>query len=49
MFGGDLESVFQPIFTLGLGGLIGAVLVLSVALSVFYIIYLQSKRDHSDH
>lgn len=49
MFGGDLESLFNPILTLGIGGLIGAVFVLAVAVSVGYIVYLQSHVDRSEH
>lgn len=47
MFAGDLESVLNPIFTLGVGVLIGGAFVLSVALSIWYIVYAQTKRDRS--
>jgi hypothetical protein len=47
MFAGDLESVLNPIITLGIGGLIGGVFVLAVALSIWYIVYAQAKKDRS--
>ncbi|HEX4946970.1 MAG TPA: hypothetical protein VFZ34_09910 [Blastocatellia bacterium] len=49
MFAGDLESILQPLITLGIGGLIGAIFVLAVALSIWYIVYAQAKRDRSEH
>ncbi len=49
MFAGDLESVIQPIITLGIGGLIGGVFVLAVAVSVYYMVYMQAKKDRSEH
>ncbi len=49
MFAGDLESILQPIFALGVGGLIVATFVLTVAFSIGYIVYLQSQKAPSDH
>lgn len=49
MFAGDLDSILQPVITLGIGGLIGGVFVLSVALSIWYIVYSQAKKDRSEH
>lgn len=49
MFGGDSESLLQPIFTLGVGGAIGAFLVLAVGLSIGYMVYMQSRKDRSGH
>ena len=49
MFAGDLESILQPIFALGVGGAIVAGFVLTVAFSIGYIVYLQSQKAPSDH
>ncbi|MBL8205189.1 MAG: hypothetical protein JNM09_13225 [Blastocatellia bacterium] len=49
MFAGDLDAVLQPIVTLGIGGLIGGLFVLAVAVSIYYMVYLQSKKDRSEH
>ncbi len=47
MFAGDLDSILNPVITLGIGGLIGGVFVLAVALSIWYIVYAQAKKDRS--
>jgi hypothetical protein len=49
MFAGDLDSVLNPIITLGIGGLIGGIFVLAVAVSIYYIVYMQSNKDRSEH
>lgn len=49
MFAGDLESVLQPAITLGIGGLIGGAFVLAVAISIYYMVYMQAKKDRSEH
>ena len=49
MFAGDLESIVQPIFALGVGGFIGAAFVFAVAFSIGYIVYLQSQKVPGDH
>jgi hypothetical protein len=49
MFAGDLESILQPIFAIGVGAAIGGIFVLSVAFSIGYIVYLQTQKDSSDH
>lgn len=49
MFAGDLEAVLNPIMTLGMGGLIAGGFVLAVAVSIYYMVYLQSKKDRSEH
>jgi type II secretory pathway component PulF len=49
MFAGDLDSVLNPIITLGIGGLIGGIFVLAVAVSIYYIVYMQSNKDRNEH
>lgn len=50
MFAGDLESLLNPTITLGIGGLIGGIFVLAVALSIWYIVHSQAHKDRSsDH
>lgn len=49
MFAGDLESLLQPAITLGIGGLIGGIFVLTVALSIYFIVYMNAKKDRSEH
>ena len=49
MFAGDTESLLQPAITLGIGGLIGGIFVLAVALSIWFIVYSQAKKVPSEH
>jgi type II secretory pathway component PulF len=49
MFAGDLESLIQPAITLGIGGLIGGIFVLAVALSIYFIVYMNANKDRSEH
>ncbi len=49
MFAGDLESILQPVFAIGVGVFIGGAFVLTVAFSIGYIVYMQSQKAPSDH
>jgi hypothetical protein len=49
MFGGDIESILQPVLAIGVGAAIGGIFVLSVAFSIGYIVYLQTQKSPSDH
>ena len=49
MFAGDLESILQPAFAIGVGALIGGAFVFAVAFSIGYIVYMQSQKTPGDH